>query len=80
MQLLKEFPTLTNEMNLYTFSYMGWVEALEQFDVTEVNITAETAIEAIGKLAIMIKRGSIKPLNEPMLVMINNISTVTSQN
>jgi hypothetical protein len=67
-------------MNLYTFSYVGWIEALDQVDVTEVNITANTAIEAIASLATMIKRGSIKPLNEPTLIMINNISTITSQN
>jgi hypothetical protein len=80
MQLLREFPTLTNTMNLYTFSYMGWVEALDQFDIAEVNISAENAIKAIQQLSIMIKRGAIKPLNEPTLIAINNISTVTSQN
>lgn len=80
MQLLREFPTLTNTMNLYTFSYMGWVEALDQFDMAEVNISAENAIEAIGKLAVMIRKGIVKPLNEPTLIAINNISTVTSQN
>lgn len=80
MQLLKEFPTLTNTMNLYTFSYMGWVEALDQFDTAEVNISAENAIEAIGQLAVMIRKGIVKPLNEPTLIAINNISTVTSQN
>ena len=59
---------------------MGWVEALEQFDIAEVNISAENAIKAIQQLSIMIKRGTIKPLNEPTLIAINNISTVTSQN
>jgi hypothetical protein len=59
---------------------MGWVEALDQFDIAEVNISAENAIKAIGQLSIMIKRGTIKPLNEPTLIAINNISTITSQN
>jgi hypothetical protein len=59
---------------------MGWVEALDQFDIAEVNISAENAIKAIQQLSIMIKRGTIKPLNEPTLIAINNISTVTSQN
>jgi hypothetical protein len=59
---------------------MGWVEALDQFDIAEVNISAENAIKAIQQLSIMIKRGAIKPLNEPTLIAINNISTVTSQN
>jgi hypothetical protein len=80
MQMLKEFPTLTNDMNLYTFSYMGWIEALDQSDTAEVNISAENAIKAIQQLSIMIRRGAIKPLNEPTLIAINNISTVTSQN
>lgn len=80
MQLLREFPTLTNTMNLYTFSYIGWVEALDQFDIAEVNISAENAIKASGKLSVMIRKGIVKPLNEPTLIAINNISTVTSQN